>query len=220
MRAQIIERDPVTDEVIKCEAINITNNVSDSLIIERAVEATRATDSTNTYAATPQTFTSNAYIEEIISVAVMKQITDQINTVESEALKKAGGSMTGPINLKTGASIASAGSMDLSTLTGNSADVTGTTTIVSLGGSSLPIGSERSLTFAGILTITHNATTLIMPNAGNNVITADGDVFTFRHLGSGNWKCIGYALADGSSLVVTSPEANKKSYTAGTTLAA
>lgn len=139
VRAHIIERDPLTDAVIKCEIVNITNNVSDSLIIERAVEATRATDSTNTYAATPQTFTSNAYIEEIVSVAVMKQISDQLNTVESEALKLAGGSMTGPFNLKTGASIASAGSMDLSTLTGNSADVTGTTTIVSLGGSSLPI---------------------------------------------------------------------------------
>lgn len=73
---------------------------------------------------------------------------------------------------------------------------------------------------SGILTITHNATTLIMPNAGNNVITAAGDVFVFRHLGSGSWKCVGYTLADGSSLVVTSPEANKKSYTAGTTLAA
>jgi len=117
VRAHIIERDPVTDAVIKCEIVNITNNVSDSLIIERAVEATRATDSTNTYAATPQTFTSNAYIEEIISVAVMKQITDQINTVESEALKKAGGSMTGPILQKQSANIASATTTDLSTMT-------------------------------------------------------------------------------------------------------
>ena len=83
VRAQIIERDPVTKAVLKCEIINITNNVSDSLIIERAVEATRATDGTNTYAATPQTFTSAAYIEEIISVSVIKQVTDQINAVEA-----------------------------------------------------------------------------------------------------------------------------------------
>jgi hypothetical protein len=83
VRAHIIERDPVTNAVIKCEIINITNNVSDSLTIERAVEATRATDTTNTYAATPQTFTSAAYIEEVISAAVIKQITDQINSVES-----------------------------------------------------------------------------------------------------------------------------------------
>lgn len=198
VRAHIIERDPVTDAVIKCEIVNITNNVSDSLIIERAVEATRATDSTNTYAATPQTFTSNAYIEEIISVNVIKEITDDLNL----RLPLAGGSMTGPLNLKAGTSIASAGSMDLSALTGNNADVTGTTTIVSLGGSSLPTGAIRELTFTGILTITHNATTLIMPNGGSNVITAAGDVFVFRHLGSGNWKCVRYTLVSGLPLYV------------------
>lgn len=59
------------------------------------------------------------------------------------------------------------------------------------------------LTFTGILTLTYNGTSMILPNAGSNITTASGDSGVFVSLGSGNWKCISYTKADGTSLVST-----------------
>lgn len=88
VRAQIYERDAETGAITKCELVNITNNVSDVLIIERAVESTRATDVTNTYAATPQSFTANAIIEEVISSEIISEIQDEVNRIETDKLDK------------------------------------------------------------------------------------------------------------------------------------
>ena len=86
VRAQMYERDAETGAITKCELVDITNNVSDVLIIERAVESTRATDTTNTYAATPQSFSSNAIIEEVISSEVISEIQDEVNRIVDEEL--------------------------------------------------------------------------------------------------------------------------------------
>ena len=86
VRAQIYERDPDTGAITKCELVNITNNVSDVLIIERTVESTRATDTTNAYAATPQSFTADAIIEEVISSEVLSEIQDEVNRIVDEEL--------------------------------------------------------------------------------------------------------------------------------------
>jgi len=102
-----------------------------------------------------------------------------------------------------GSDIASASTIDLGAATGEFVDVTGTTTITSLG--TVAAGIVRTVRFTGALTLTHNATSLILPGSAN-ITTANGDVAQFRSLGSGNWKCVGYikqsgtpvALADGS----------------------
>lgn len=88
VRAQIIERDPTTGEVIACELVDITNNVSDVLKVTRGVEATRATDDTNTYSAAGKIFSSAAYIEEVISSEVISQMQDAINAVEDGKVDK------------------------------------------------------------------------------------------------------------------------------------
>ena len=88
VRAQIYERDADTGAITKCELVDITNNVSDVLIIERTVESTRATDTTNTYAATPQSFTANAIIEEVITSEVLSEIQDEVNRLEEDKLDK------------------------------------------------------------------------------------------------------------------------------------
>lgn len=74
--------------MIACEIVDITNNVSDILTVTRAVESTRATDSTNTYSATGQSFTAAAYIEEIISVDVLEEMRTLLNTLETDKLDK------------------------------------------------------------------------------------------------------------------------------------
>lgn len=59
-----------------------------------------------------------------------------------------------------------------------------------------PSGIERVVRFAGSLTLTHNATSLILPGAAN-ITTAAGDVGRFVSLGSGNWVCVNYATVSG-----------------------
>ena len=85
--------------------------------------------------------------------------------------------------------IASATTTDLSTVNDGDITVTGTTTITGLG--TLTAGIKKVLTFSGALTLTHNATSLILPGAAN-ITTAAGDVAIMRSLGAGNWKCIAF----------------------------
>lgn len=96
-----------------------------------------------------------------------------------------------------GADIASASALPLLT-DGNFFDVTGTTTITSIDTSGT-VGTEITLQFDGILTLTHNATDLILPT-GANITTSAGDVATFREYASGDWVCINYQRADGKPL--------------------
>lgn len=85
-----------------------------------------------------------------------------------------------------GADIASATTTDIGAATGNFVDITGTTTITGLG--TVKAGTKRTLQFDGSLTLTHNATSLILPTGADFVTTA-GDVLDFISLGSGNWQC-------------------------------
>ena len=94
--------------------------------------------------------------------------------------------------------IASATTTDLSAVNDGDITVTGTTTITGLG--TLTAGIKKVLTFSGALTLTHNATSLILPGAAN-ITTAAGDVAIMRSLGSGNWKCVAFQPAAGNAKV-------------------
>jgi hypothetical protein len=58
----------------------------------------------------------------------------------------------------------------------------------------------RRVVFAGILTLTHNATSLILPGSAS-ITTAANDVAEFLSLGSGNWLCTNYKTASGAAVV-------------------
>src|SRR5437867_4205469 len=99
---------------------------------------------------------------------------------------------SGLLKLAKGVNLASAATTDLSTATGNFVHITGTTTITALG--SLTAGTVMVVTFDGILTLTHNGTSLILPGAAN-ITTAAGDMAIFVSEGAGNWRCINYVKA-------------------------
>jgi hypothetical protein len=80
-------------------------------------------------------------------------------------------------------------------------DVTGTTTITSIN--SIGVGKQIVLQFDGALTITHHATDLILPG-GANILTAAGDVYTFREYAAGDWIMIGQGAAITATTVVVS----------------
>lgn len=88
--------------------------------------------------------------------------------------------------------VASAGTTDIGAVGAETISISGTTTITAFG--TIGSGTLRRLHFQGILTLTHNATSLILPG-GANINTAAGDVAEFVSLGSGNWRCTSYMRA-------------------------
>lgn len=137
--------------------------------------------------------------------------TFHLQSATRPPLPRTGGTLTGAttasatftmsgaaLNEAQGADIASATTTDIGAATGNYVKVTGTTTITGLG--TVQAGTRRVVEFTGILTLTHNGTSLILPTAAN-ITTAAGDVATFVSLGSGNWKCVGYLRASGNPIL-------------------
>lgn len=87
------------------------------------------------------------------------------------------------------ATVASAATTDIGAATSQNVTVTGTTTITSFG--TVAAGTFRRVVFSGVLTLTHNATSLILPQGGN-VVTAAGESLEAVSLGSGNWRVTSY----------------------------
>lgn len=94
-----------------------------------------------------------------------------------------------------GADISSAATTDLGAVAGLSHDITGVVTITSFG--TVSAGVWKIIKFEGALTLTHNATSLILAH-GQNHLTTDGDVFEFISEGSGNWREVSRAVAGGN----------------------
>lgn len=105
-------------------------------------------------------------------------------------------------------SIASAGTTDLGSTPQQSITITGTTTITSFGSSAMT-GAIKFVKFAGALTLTHNATSLILPG-GANITTVAGDSATVRYEGGGNWRVMHYTSgAAGSASTLGDPGADR-----------
>ena len=103
-----------------------------------------------------------------------------------------------PINFAQGADIASATTTNIGAATGNFLHITGVTTITAFD--TVQSGTWRAVEFTGILTLTYNATSLILPTSAN-ITTAVGDTALFVSEGSGNWRCLFYQLRSGAPLV-------------------
>jgi hypothetical protein len=95
-------------------------------------------------------------------------------------------------------SIASAATVDLGATTSGNVYITGTTTITSFG--TAAAGVYRKVRFADILTLTWNATSMILPS-GANITTAANDELEAFSLGSGNWILRYYTKASGLPVV-------------------
>lgn len=104
------------------------------------------------------------------------------------------------------ATVASATTTDIGAASSDKVSITGTTTITGFG--TATAGIKRSGRFTGALTLTHNATSLILPG-GANITTVAGDRFEAVSLGSGNWVVYNYVKAtwtgSGSAVFATSP---------------
>ncbi len=118
-----------------------------------------------------------------------------------------GGTLTGTttmsgaaFNTASYADVASASTTDIGGAASNNVRITGTVTITSFGSGAA--GIHRNVRFAGALTLTHNATSLILPTAGN-ITTAANDTLEAVSLGSGNWIVTDYQRASGEAAAGT-----------------
>lgn len=133
-----------------------------------------------------------------------------------------GGTLTGSLNEAPPVTIASAASIDIGAAASNTVIISGTATITSLG--TIAAGAIRYLRATGAFTLTHNATSLILPS-GANITAAVGDVFRFESLGAGNWRLTGFQSGTAAtyqpldatltSLSALGTAADKMAYTTG-----
>lgn len=93
------------------------------------------------------------------------------------------------------ATLASANTVDLGSAAGSAITISGTTTIASFGSNAVA-GTAKFLRFSGALTLTHHATSLILP-AGADITTSAGDQAIAIALGGGNWSIWSYSRASG-----------------------
>lgn len=108
---------------------------------------------------------------------------------------------TGSQELPTGASIASAATINLDTATGNRVHVTGNNAITAV---TLTHG-PRTVIFDGILTLTHHATNNNLPGAVN-ITTAAGDRAIYESDGTSVY-CVSYIKANGAPVIADAPGA-------------
>lgn len=88
------------------------------------------------------------------------------------------------------ATVASAATADIGAAASLYVQITGTTTITSFGTN---YNGPRFIRFAGALTLTHNASTLILPG-GANIVTAAGDTAVVVPQSAG-WRVVSYQRA-------------------------
>lgn len=106
----------------------------------------------------------------------------------------------GSFNFVDGGDIASATALTLGT--GNVFNITGTTAITSIA--TKGVGTIVWLRFNAALTLTHDATNLILLS-GASITTRAGDWAQFEEYGSGTWRMTAYHRADGTAITPSLP---------------
>lgn len=106
------------------------------------------------------------------------------------------------------ATVASAATCDIGAAAALEVFVTGTTTITSFGTAA---NKWRIVRFQSALTLTHNASTLILPGAAN-ISTTAGDIAIFESDASGNWRCVSFNFADGRAVSLRTILKENRSY--------
>lgn len=157
--------------------------------------------------------------------AVALGVTPSTKSIPVESVRNAGSALlsaantwaatqtfSSAINQAKGADIADSATPAIGAAAGNTVTLNGTTTITAFD--TVQAGTQRTVVFAAARTLTHNATSLILPT-GANITTAANDTADFVSLGSGNWRCTNYEKADGTPLV--NINANVQSFTSSGT---
>jgi hypothetical protein len=131
-------------------------------------------------------------------------ITGNLNAGNNKITGLAAGSATGDslrweqlFSQGQPVTLASAATTDIGAQNTVLLNITGTTTITSFGTN---YNGPRYLRFDGVLTLTHNATTLILPGGANIITTAAGDsaIVVPNGTPANGWRVVGYQRGNGT----------------------
>jgi len=148
-----------------------------------------------------------AALTQSLSADGQTPMTGNLNAGNNKITGLAAGSATGDsvrweqlFSQGTPQNLASAATTDIGAQNSVFLNITGTTTITSLGTN---YNGPRYLRFDNALTLTHNATTLILPGAAN-ITTAAGDSAIVVPSGSpaNGWRLIGFQKGNGDLNVI------------------
>ena len=173
-----------------------------SISIATQVASAAASAAAAALAAGAATWASGTYIQYACAISPTDSQTYRNKTAGSRTVDPKNDptnwvSMGAPAALwVNGADIASAGTVNLTTATGDTVQVTGTIAVTAI---TLADGLERRVRFAGVLTLTNGAS-LILPGAAN-ITTAAGDVAVFRGFAAGVVRCMSYTKSSGQAVV-------------------
>lgn len=134
----------------------------------------------------------------VAALSIVKQY-DGVQWITVGAMDVTNHIWTPPIAGGVATNVTSATTTDLWSVRQSVVTVTGTVTITALANSSAVVDTLKFVKFAGVLTLTHNATSLILPGAAN-IVTAAGDYAVVRALTSTNVAVVAYFRAAGRTL--------------------
>lgn len=112
-----------------------------------------------------------------------------LNPASTSGLALSDIAATGALTYADWITVASATTCDIGAVASNFVLVSGTTGITGFG--TVAAGAFRIVRFAAALVLTHNATSLILPNAKNITTTADS-IALLKSEGSGNWRMLDF----------------------------
>lgn len=122
-------------------------------------------------------------------LAALLVFQTEVNALGTPGL--GGGDMLADLGIAAEVSVASATTCNIGAAASNKVAITGTTPITSFGTTANRL---KFIRFGGALTLTHNATSLILPG-GANITTAAGDTCVAMSDASGNWRVYSYQAA-------------------------
>ena len=180
-------------------AAGVTNGASVTYLIEDAGGAWEL--GLGTYTAAGTSLARTTILASSAAGAAISATTAAIVSgvaTSAEITNKRGDTLAGALNWAPRVDVASAATVDLGAQNSNRIRITGTTAITSFG---TVANCLRQVRFAGALTLTHNATSLILPG-GANITTAADDQMLIESDASGNWRVLQYDRASGQPLGV------------------
>lgn len=136
-----------------------------------------------------------------------------LTALAEDITNKTGDTMTGALNWATTVTLASASTVNIGAAASNFISITGVATINAFD--TIAAGAERTVVFAGALTITNSASIICL--GGANVATQAGDTAIFSSEGAGVWRMTGYHRANGNAIVPSINFKNVQVFTASGT---
>lgn len=186
----------------------IASNVTSTYVANRRIRAIGTTPFTiygtitgSSYSAPNTTVTvvwDSGSLNATLSQVALNMLTGSDNPFKGELISEAGGTLSGALNTADYVTVASATNPAIGAANSNNIYITGTTTIE--GFDSVASGIIRLVKFESALTLTHDATSFILPS-GVDITTAADDMAFFISEGSGNWRCVSYHKASGLPVV-------------------